>query len=175
MKNYEREDYDDMENKEIFEEKKGKERVPNKMNIEEEDEIKESEKKEYEEEDEELYPSCSEIVWKLGVESTMKEKILKALENKKDETHSTYMDDFPDKFLGIMINSLKEEQGYGDIRLKMVSNDNGENWGFIEEGFKLAKLCLDKKMDKKEAQEKLEKLFDEGEEEEEDEELYPSC
>ena len=123
------------------------------------------------EEEEELYPNCSSIIWKLNVPNSTKRKILKALENKKDKSHTTYMGaDFPDKFLGIMINCLKEEKNYvcdlNDIKLKMIDN-NGEDWGFIKEGFKLAKLCLNKEMEMKEAQKLLAKNFDEGEEEDE--------
>ena len=139
----EKKDYDDMENKEIFEGEK-----------------------DMRDEEERLYPSCSEIVWRLDVPTTTKEKIIEALENKEEEHPSTYMaGDFPNKFLDIMINYLKKEEkkGYNlnDIELKMVANDNGENWGFIEEGFKLAKLCLNEKMDKKEAQKLLRDVFDE--------------
>lgn len=114
-----------------------------------------------------LYPNCSEIVWKLNVEKSTKEKILEALENKKEEKIGiTYMaGDFPNTFLWIMINCLKEEKKRGydldGIKLKMVSNDNGENWGFIKEGFRLAKLCLNKEMGIRKAQDLLRKLFDE--------------
>ncbi len=142
-------DEDDMENKVVY---KGGKKVVDKND------------------EEELSPSCSEIIWKLNVPNSTKRKILRALENKKDACYETYMaGDFPYKFLGHMIDLLKEENGDGynlkDIKLKMVRNDNGENWGFIKEGFKLAKLCLNKKMGKREAQKLLEKRF-EGEEDE---------
>ena len=138
----EKKDYDDMENKEIFEGEK-----------------------DMKDEEERLYPSCSEIVWRLNVPTSTKEKIIEALENKEEEYPSTYMaSDFPNNFLGIMINYLKKEEKKGydlnDIKLKMVANDNGENWGFIEEGFKLAKLCLNKKMNKEEAQKLLWNVFE---------------
>lgn len=127
-----------------------------------------------------IFPSCSEIVWRLEIPTTTKEKIIKALENKEEEYPSTYMaSDFPNKFLGIMINCLKKEEkkgcGLNDIKLKMVANDNGENWGFIKEGFRLAKLCLNKEMDRKEAQKILWNIFDEEREEEMNEILNPSC
>ncbi len=139
----EKKDYDDMENKEIFEGEK-----------------------DMRDEEERLYPSCSEIVWRLDIPKSTKEKIIEALENKEEEHPSTYMSaDFPKDFLGIMINCLKEKKKIGynlnDIELKMVANDNGENWDFIKEGFRLAKLCLNKKMEKKEAQKLLWDVFDE--------------
>lgn len=117
-----------------------------------------------------IFPSCSEIVWKLDVPTSTKQKIIEALENKEEGYPSTYMaGDFPNKFLGIMINCLKKEEkkGYAlkDIKLKMVANENGENWGFIEEGFKLAKLCLNEEMDRKKAKELLWDIF-EGEKDE---------
>ncbi len=119
-------------------------------------------------EEEELYPNCSSIIWKLNVPNSTKRKILEALENKKEEHHKTYMGgDFPNKFLKTMIDCLKEGKNYvcdlNDIKLKMIDT-NSEDWGFIEEGFKLAKLCLNKEMGRREAQELLEKRFDEEDE-----------
>ncbi len=118
-----------------------------------------------------LFPSCSEIIWKLNVPNSTKIKILKALENKKEKSHRTYMSgDFPNKFLKTMIDCLKEEKSDGynlkDIKLKMVRNDEGEDWSFIREGYKLAKLCLNKEMGRREAKELLKKHFDEEEERE---------
>lgn len=54
-----------------------------------------------------LCPNCSEIVWRLNVPSLDgKRKILKALEDKKENVHATYMGaDFPHKFLKTMIDS----------------------------------------------------------------------
>ena len=126
-----------------------------------------------------IYPNCSEIVWRLDVDKdkSTKIKILKALDNKKEKCHRTYMaGDFPNKFLKEMIDCLKEEKkdGYNlkDIRLKMV-NSEGEDWGFIKKGFRLAKSCLNKEMGRREAQKLLEKHFDDEQErelsEEEDE------
>ena len=128
-----------------------------------------------------LNPNCSEIIWRLRIDKPageIKRKILKALENKKEKPYRTYMAaDFPNKFLNEMINCIKEEKEYGydlkDIKLKMVRNDNGEDWSFIRKGFKLAKLCLNKKMSRREAKEILRKHFDDEQErelsEEEDE------
>ncbi len=118
-----------------------------------------------------IFPNCSEIIWKLDVGKSIKMKILKALENKKEKSHTTYMaGSFPDKFLGIMISRLKEEKNDGyalnDIRLKMVRSDEGEDWSFIQEGFRLAKLCLNKEMGRREAKELLKKHFDEEQERE---------
>ena len=118
-----------------------------------------------------LNPNCSEIVWKLNIPINTKEDIIKALENKEEEYPTTYMaGGFPDKFLGVMINCLKEEEKNGcdlsDIKLKMVSNDNGENWDFIKEGFKLAKLYLNNGIDEDEAELLLERFFDENDDEE---------
>ncbi len=128
-----------------------------------------------------LFPSCSEIVWRLRIDKPageIKRKILKALDNKKEKSHTTYMaGDFPNEFLKEMIDCIKEEQEYGydlnDIKLKMVRNNNGEDWSFIKKCCKFAKLCLNKKMGRKEAKELLRNHFDEEQErelsEEEDE------
>ena len=125
-----------------------------------------------------LFPSCSEIIWKLNVGKSTKVKILKALDNKKEKSYRTYMAaDFPNEFLREMIDCIKEEKEYGydleNIKLKMVRNDDGEDWSFIRKGFKLAKLYLNKKMSRREAKEVLKNHFDEEQErellEEEDE------
>ena len=84
--------------------------------------------------------------------------------------------DFPNEFLKEMIDCIEEEQECGcdlkDMKLKKIDS-SGEDWSFIEEGFKLAKLCLNKKMGRKEAKEILRKHFDDEQErelsEEEDE------
>ena len=113
-----------------------------------------------------LNPNCSEIVWRLDIPKSTKEKIIEALENKEEGYPSTYMaGDFPKNFLGIMINYLKKEEKKGyklnDIKLKMVANESGEIWDFIKEGFRLAKLCLNEKMDRKKAQELLWNILEE--------------
>ncbi len=117
-----------------------------------------------------LYGNCSEIIWRLDVDKSTKIQILKALENKKEKGNSTYMAaDFPNKFLGIMINCLKRERekeyDLDKIKLKIIENYE-EDESFIEKGFRLAKLCLNQKMDRKEAQELLREHFEGNEEEE---------
>lgn len=112
-----------------------------------------------------LNPSCSEIVWRLSVPKPTKEEIIDALENKKGRCYgTTYMaGDFPNNFLGIMINCLKGRQkecDLEDIKLKMIENENGEDWDFIKEGYRLAKLCLNEKIDRKKAQNLLREFFD---------------
>ena len=114
-----------------------------------------------------LFPNCSEIVWRLHIPKSTKEEIIKVLENKEHTSHTTYMAaDFPNNFLGLMINLLKKARKEGanlnDIKLKMVANDNEEDWNFIKEGYKLAKLCLNKKMDREKAQDLLEEFFEKG-------------
>ncbi len=108
-----------------------------------------------------LNPNCSEIVWKLNVETTTKRKILRTLENKGGETCETDTANFPNGCLGNMINLLEEaKEDCGDInRIELIFIDNlggGGNGQFVEDCFNIAKRYLNKEITRKQA-EKLER------------------
>lgn len=108
-----------------------------------------------------LNPNCSEIVWKLNVETTTKRKILRALEDRGEETYETDTATFPNGCLGNMINLLEEAKKDGnDInKIELIIVDNlggGGSSGFVEECFNIAKKYLNKEITRKQA-EKLER------------------
>jgi len=108
-----------------------------------------------------LNPNCSEIVWKLNVETTTKRKILRALENKEGETYETDTSMFPNSCLDNMINLLEEAKDDGnDInKIELIFIDNlggGGNGGFVEDCFNIAKRYLNKEITRKQA-EKIER------------------
>jgi len=108
-----------------------------------------------------LNPNCSEIVWRLNVETTTKRKILRALEDKEEETCETNTSIFPNNCLNKMINLLEEAKEDGNdinkIELVLVDNLGGGGDSNIVEGyFNIAKKYLNGEITKKQA-EKLEK------------------
>ena len=124
----EEERYDDMEDKKVFKK----------------------------EDEEELYPNCSEIVWRLDMPKNTKEKIIKALEENDDEDiYRTQTDTFPNYCLSDMFMLFEEVKGkdrINEIKLVYIDNEGGGgNWGYVEECFEIAKRYSKGEITKKEA------------------------
>lgn len=104
-----------------------------------------------------IFPNCSTIVWKLKMETTTKEKIIKALEGKDGETFSTQTDTFPNGCLGDMLmlfEEVKEKDNLNEIELVFVDNiGGGGNGEFVENCFEIAKRYLRGEVTKKQAKE----------------------
>ena len=113
-----------------------------------------------------LNPNCSEIVWKLKIDKSAKEKIIDALENIEKETLETDTASFPNNCLNNMIDFLEKVKGNDNInKVELIYMGNlggGGNWNFVEECFNIAKRYVKGEITRKKA-EKLESKFWHGE------------
>lgn len=111
-----------------------------------------------------LFPSCSEIVWRLHIPKPTKQKILDALENKKGDTIETDTATYPNDCVGDMLDLLENYDGdIEKVDLELVDNiGGGGNWNYIGGCFEIAKKCFKKEITREEAINKQEdKLWNE--------------
>ncbi len=103
-----------------------------------------------------LNPSCSEIVWRLNIDKSTKEKIIDELGGNDGETSKTQTDNFPNDCLADIIMLLREAKEDGkdinNVEIEYVDNSGGGgNWDFVEDCFEIAKAYLKGKISRKEA------------------------
>ncbi len=103
-----------------------------------------------------LNPSCSEIVWRLNIDKSTKQKIMDELEGNDGETNETGTDTFPNDCLNDMIMFLEEAKENGkdinNVEVEYVdSPGGGGNWDFVESCFEIAKAHIKKKITSEEA------------------------
>ena len=122
-------------------------------------------------ENKELYPNCSEIVWRLDLpdKRNTKEKIVDTLmEIDISNQAETDTSSFPNGCLDIMINIIEEakKQGVSSKEIELTLSDNrggGGNAEFVESCFAIALDHAEGKITRKQAEDKESKLW-EGEE-----------
>ena len=118
----------------------------------------------------ELYPNCSEVVWRLKIpptKSNVKQKIVASLMNEDDleGRQETDTSSFPNGCMETMVDILKRAKDQGavpeEVELELLDNiGGGGNPYFIEECFKTAKQCAEGKITEKQAEKKEEKLWE---------------
>ena len=119
----------------------------------------------------ELYPNCSEVVWRLDLpdKRSTKEKIVDTLmEIDISNQVETDTSSFPNDCLDIMINIIEEAKKQGvspkEIELTFIDNLGGGGDGcFVESCFVIALEHAEGKITRKQAKDKESKLW-EGEE-----------
>ncbi len=122
-----------------------------------------------------LNPNCSEVVWRLDVKKSIKEEILKSLEdNDEEEEENIYTDDnYPNFCLDDM---LKQMEGAINVdEVEFVLEDSQAREGIEEytrECFEIAKKVKKKEITMDEAIKLTEKSWKVEVEENEDDEDY---
>ena len=111
-----------------------------------------------------LNPSCSEIIWRLNIDKSTKEKIIDELEGNEGGTCGTQTDSFPNSCLTDIIILLEEAKEIGkdinNVEIEYVDNSGGGgNWDFVEDCFKIAKAYIKGKISRKKADELEEKIW----------------
>ncbi len=111
-----------------------------------------------------LFPSCSEIIWRLNIDKSTKEKIIDELEGNEGGTCGTQTDSFPNGCLGDIIMLLEEAKEDGkdikNVEIEYVDNrGGGGNWDFVEECFEIAKAHIGGKISRGKADELEEKIW----------------
>ena len=107
-----------------------------------------------------LFPSCSETIWRLNIEKSVKEQIIDKLDNVSEYDNDRELsDEFPNTCLMTMIKILSKAKENGkninNTELEFVDTQ-GANPTFAKECFKIAKSYINGKITKEEA-ERLEK------------------
>ncbi len=105
-----------------------------------------------------LFPSCSEITWRLNIDKSTKEKIIDELEGNEGETCETGTDSFPNGCLSDIIMFLEESKednkDINNVELEFIENcGGGGNWEFVENCFEIAKAYIKGKISRKRADE----------------------
>ncbi len=116
-----------------------------------------------------LNPSCSEIVWRLNIDKSTKEKIIDELEENEGGTCGTQTDGFPNSCLDDIITLFEEAKENGKdinkVELEYVDNcGGGGNWDFVENCFEIAKVYLEGRISREKADKLEEDYWNKGDE-----------
>ena len=102
-----------------------------------------------------IFPNCSETIWRLKIEKSIKEQIIDTLDDvSKDDNDRELSDEFPNKCLITMIEILDEAKENGkninNTELEFAETQ-GTNPNFAEDCFEIAKAHIEKKITLEEA------------------------
>lgn len=102
-----------------------------------------------------LNPNCSEIVWRLNIPAkirkSIKEEVLKALEDEKDDRRWTSTDTYPNDCINDILDSAEGVDSLDDCSIELLDNDGGGGDSYyVEECLDIAKRIKSGEITKKE-------------------------